>query len=437
MIWPPDALWPKLAAMWNHAHGSPGSSENERAKALAELKRHQEDFDLTDCQLAYIAEYTNLAAGSRIVRRERPVNAFEFVLGVIDSVGLVMPFEYAVVGAAWTIHTYVSEQFLHTPRLLVHSRQPRCGKTVLLNCIAGMARSSEFMIAPSPAVLYRLLETRPQTTFAIDNVEHSTLWDRQSVLAQFIEGGHRQGGFIPRVIEGEVVRFPTYAPLVLGLVIARRYRDKFPSQVVERAISLEMRRSFEGRDDIFPNDPRFAPVRVVISKFAETFRCSNPEMVILPAGVPPWRVCNWRALAAVADALGYGATLRAAAVSIEAASLDPKTGLYEEIFRIYEQGRINGLWTKEVRRALNEVEGGPWGSLTNSGLYDLLYPDRIGPKTIWKTDASGKRRSNNGLSSKQFESVWRELGLGHTETQSSRIIRLPRHGAGTGGIHDE
>ena len=436
MSWPPEALWPRWAALWT-THGTPSASAGERAKAFVALKQLQGDFDLSDVQIAYIAEYQALDPGSRIVKRERPENAFEIVLGTIDGVGLVMPFEYAVVSAAWTIHTHVFEQFLHTPRLLVHSRQPRCGKTVLLNCVAGMARSSELMIAPSPAVLYRLLETRPQTTFAIDNVEHSTLWDRQSLLAQFIEAGHRQGGFIPRLVKGEVVRFPTYSPLVLGLVIARRYRDKFPPQVVERAISLEMRRSFEGRDNIFPNDPRFVPVRAIISRFAETFRCLNPETVSLPVGVAPWRVCNWRALAAIADALGYGATLRTAAVSIEAASLDPKTGLYEEIFRIYEQGRINGLWTKEVRRALNEVEGGPWGSLTNSGLYDLLYPDRIGPKTIWKTDASGKRRSNNGFSGKQFESVWRELGLGHTETQSSRIIRLPRHKADTGGTHDD
>jgi hypothetical protein len=91
MSWPPDELWPRIAALWA-THGAPSASAGERAKAFATLKQHQHDFDLTDCQLAFIGEHHALDPGSRIVKRERPENAFEIMLGVIDSVGLRISF---------------------------------------------------------------------------------------------------------------------------------------------------------------------------------------------------------------------------------------------------------------------------------------------------------------------------------------------------------
>ena len=163
MNWPPDALWSLMAALWR-THGSPSASANERDKALAHLKQLQADFDLSDVQVAYIAEYDALDPSSRITERERAENAFEVVLGVLDTVGLVMPFEYFILDTAWVLHTYVFDQFLHTPRLLIHSRGSGYGKTARLSCLAELANNSEYMIAPSPAVLYRQLETRPQTT---------------------------------------------------------------------------------------------------------------------------------------------------------------------------------------------------------------------------------------------------------------------------------
>src|SRR5262245_41597629 len=430
MSWPPDTLWSKIAAIWRHAHGTPGVGE--QPNALQALKQIQTDFDLSGVEVAYIAEHTALDPSSRIIKRERPENAFEIVLGTIGGVGLIMPFEHTVVSAAWTIHTYIFDRFLHTPRLLVHSRQSGCGKTALLSCVAGMARDSKYMIAPSSAVLYHQLRARPQTSFFIDDAEHSALWDSQSVLVQFIDSGHRQGGFIPRVVDKEVIDYPTFAPLTLGLILERIRRESFPQQVAERSIALEMKKSREGQDDVFPNDPRFVPVRAVISRFAETFR--RPKIVTLPRGIFARRANNWHALVAIGDALGYGATLRAAAIATEAANFDPKIGLYEEILRMFEQWRLDRCWTSEITQALNEVDGGPWGSLTNSGLYDLLYPDDIGPVTVWKTGAGGRRSSNKGFYRRQFEQVWREL-LGDTEAQSSKIIRLPRHKLGTGEAH--
>src|SRR5262249_7248868 len=105
--------------------------------------------ELTDCQVAFIAEHYALDPSSRAIKRERLPNAFEVLLSVIDEAGLVMPFEYTVVCAVWTLHTYVFHQFLHTPRLLIHSRGSGYGKTALLSCIAGLSSHSRYVVAPS------------------------------------------------------------------------------------------------------------------------------------------------------------------------------------------------------------------------------------------------------------------------------------------------
>ena len=81
-------------------------------------------------------------------------------------------------------------------------------------------------------------------------------------------------------------------------------------------------------------------------------------------------------------------------------------------------------------QALAEIEDGPWGSLTRDKLYDLLDRRGIEKRNVWKV-IDGKRRSNGGIYYKQLEPVWRELGIGAQQAQSSKIIRLPRHKRGT------
>jgi hypothetical protein len=280
--WPPDELWSKIGALWA-IHDAPSASASERAKAFAALKQYQHDFNLSDCQLAFIGEHQALDPSSRIIKRERPENAFEIVLGVIDSVGLVVPFEHMVADTAWVLHTYVFDQLLHTPLLLIHSRGSGYGKTVRLSAITELASQGKYMIAPTPAVLYHYLHKYPQTALVLDDMEHGELWNRKSLLRQILDSGHRQGGQIPRVVNHEVVWYPTFAPLALGLVIDRNRRDKFPPQIATRSIICEMKKSPEGRDEIFPGDPRFVPVRAVAARWAETFQ--RPKTVSLPKGM--------------------------------------------------------------------------------------------------------------------------------------------------------
>jgi uncharacterized protein DUF3631 len=434
VTWPPEALWSRIAALSN-THGSPSAGTSERAKAFTTLKQIQADFDLNDTQLAYIVEYENLNPGIRVVHRERAENAFEVTLGIIDGVGLVMPFEHFVVGAAWALHTYVFPQFLHTPRLLVHSRGSGYGKTVLLSCLNELANRSRYMIAPSAAALYRWLNKHPDDTLMIDNAEHSKLWNKQDMLRQVYEAGHRQGGEIPRVVREDTVFFPTFAPLALGTIVDRSRRDKFPREILTRSIALEMKKRIEGRDEIFPRDPRFVPVRAVAARWAETFR--RPKTIELPKGIVARCETNWRPLIAIGDALGYGATLRAAAIATETGNFDPELRFDEDLFSVFEQRRDSGLWLDEIMQALSEIEDGPWSALTRDALCDFFYRRGVEPRTVWKVMPDGARKSNKGVYRKQLEPLWRELGYEAQQAQASKIIRLPRHKLGTGEAQDD
>src|SRR5262249_13389626 len=152
----------------------------------------------------------------------------------------------------------------------------------------------------------RWLEKHTDSTLAVDNAEHSRLWDPRDVLRQVYEAGHRQGGPIPRVDSGEVIDFPTFAPLTEGTIIDRNRRDNFPQQILNRSIALEMKKRVDGVDGIFPGDPRFIPVRAVIARWAEGFQRPK-ETIDLPKELGGRCRDNWRVLAAVADSLKYGA----------------------------------------------------------------------------------------------------------------------------------
>jgi hypothetical protein len=436
MSWPPDELWPRIAACWA-THGAPSAAANERAKAFVALKQNQHDFDLSDCQLAFIGEHHALDPGSRIVKRERPENAFEITLGVIDSVGPVMPFEHLVIDSAWILHSYVFSQFLHTPRLLIHSRASGYGKTVRLNVIRELANQCFYMVAPTPAVLYHHLKNCPLSTLALDDAERMD-WGRRSLLVQIIDAGHRKGAPIPRVFDREVVWYPTFAPMALGLILDRYLRELFLSQVAQvltRSIVCEMKKSHEGLDDIVPGDPRFVPARAVNARWAETFRCPKTS-VSLPPRIRARCANNYYALAAVADSLGYGATLRAAAVAIEAAGFDPEIQLFQDIHSVFERRQVDRLRTGELVQSLKEISD-MWASLTNRMLYDQLWKKGIDYRTVWKISADGSRESGNGFYCKQFEAIWHELGIRHTDTQSRKIIRIAAHKRHTGDTHDE
>jgi hypothetical protein len=104
---------------------------------------------------------------------------------------------------------------------------------------------------------------------------------------------------------------------------------------------------------------------------------------------------------------------------------------------VFERRQVDRLWTDELVQSLKEISD-MWASLTNSVLYDRLWKRGIEYRTVWKVSADGPRESSNGFYRKQFEAVWHELlGIGHTDTQSRKIIQIAAHKQHTGDPHDD
>lgn len=143
--------------------------------------------------------------------------------------------------ATWALATYFHPLFLTFPRLAL-SGERESGKSKVLALLRGTAWNALLMLAPTPAVLFRLVqEFRP--TLLLDEVEGLAADDKHDVLA-IINAGYKAGATVARC-EGErrrvVESFAVYAPLALAAI-------RPPNATTEdRCIPLVMQRGADRR----------------------------------------------------------------------------------------------------------------------------------------------------------------------------------------------
>src|SRR5262249_47179168 len=152
----------------------------ERANAVAALEQYRRDFDLSETQVAYIAEYDALDPSSRLTTRERAGCA----------------------GQQFQVHARAESARALSPaqgKSTDHARARRYG-----------ARR------------------------AVEPAKPATSDHRCRASAGRVDSPRHQsrGRF-----------FPTYAPLALGLIVDRDRQHRFPPQILTRSIVLEMRKS--------------------------------------------------------------------------------------------------------------------------------------------------------------------------------------------------
>jgi hypothetical protein len=336
MKWPADHVCELIAKLWAHATRAANAAEGQNA--FAALKRLQADHGLSDTMLAYIAESHSKPADD--------ANVFDLVLGAVTGSRAIMTFEQQVTVTLWILHTYVYDRFLHTPRLLVDSYEPGCGKTALGHLVEAMACNSDFSSSVSAAVIYHTLRKDQHTTSILDEIENSKLWADDQLLLSVFDAGHRKGGNVKRVIRGEVVKFPVFAPLMMMAV-----RQKtFAPQLLSRSILIHMEKRAGGRDDIDPDDPKYLPIRAHLSQFASEFQrakdCQLPRELVGREGRD-----NWESMIEIGDALGYPATARAVALAMYRPMVNPVWLLFWDLRRIHELPAPAGYTVDELGQA--------------------------------------------------------------------------------------
>lgn len=319
---------------------------------------------------------------------------------------LVFPNEhcrYATV--LWAAHTHVVESFYVTPRLLIDSAEPECGKTRLLELLALFSQSPKMTFNTTVAALYRRL-AKSMLTLLLD--EADAIWSAKAGpqaedLRALINAGYKRGATVDRCVgEGasmDVVEFPVFAPAAIAGIAGN-----MPRTVVTRSITIHLRRrapgdvieSYEEEDAA----AEAAPVRARLTGWCNSIKASlrgaRPQM---PSGVVDRRAEIWRAPLAVADAAGGEWPERAReackhlALGTEVTSASLGVRLLRDLKDIF--GDRDRMKTTDIVPALIGMDEAPWGDLYGKPidarkLSDLLRRYDVVPAAFDVLDGTGK-----------------------------------------------
>jgi hypothetical protein len=118
--------------------------------------------------------------------------------------------------ALWVLHTFVYQQFAVTPRLIFKSPVRGCGKTTALDFIKQLTFKPRKIDNITGPALFRLIDFGKPTVL-LDEVDNLDLLNDGTIRA-VLNGGHRKGGTIFRMIDNFPAEWSTFAPVAIGLI---------------------------------------------------------------------------------------------------------------------------------------------------------------------------------------------------------------------------
>jgi hypothetical protein len=219
------------------------------------------------------------------------VEALSLVHHLLQKYIGAKPHEYVGL-ALWALHTHVADRFDHTPRLLLRSPEPECGKTNAFK-ILGLLTYDNRTTGSISTAAFRNLVNGGHTVFA-DEAEH--FCDDPGAL-HIVNAGFEKSGSTQHRHNAE---YNIFGPLALGAI------GSLPATVMSRSLDIKLFRAANperfpvfDREDEKMRKP-FDDAYTLITKWAETVQLSrSPEM---PAGMQGGRYAQkWRPLISIAD----------------------------------------------------------------------------------------------------------------------------------------
>jgi hypothetical protein len=232
----------------------------------------------------------------------------------------------------WITTTHALPAFECAPRLAITSPQKRCGKTRLLDVIAGTCHSPLATSDATVAAIFRSLGGDHPPTLIID--EADTIWGSKKLaeqnedLRKLINAGHQRGKPALRCVGPNQIptEFNIFAMAALAGI------GGLPDTITDRAVNITQRRrapgekvsQFRSRRD----GPTLGGLRARLAEWAagqiEALSTAEPNMPVEDRAAD-----TWEPLIAVADAAGghWPATARAACKAmVDAADSAPSYG---------------------------------------------------------------------------------------------------------------
>ena len=175
-----------------------------------------------------------------------PVEGAELLNGLAVAIRrhVVLSPEAADAVALWIIHTWVADQFQHTPRLSITSPIKRCGKSTLLDVLRVTCHRPLKADNISASGVFRIVEALAPLTLLLD--EADSFLSENDELRGVLNSGFERTGAVIRTVElggqHEPVKFRTFAPLALAGIgtLTATLEDRAVPVVLQRKGAAEI-----------------------------------------------------------------------------------------------------------------------------------------------------------------------------------------------------
>ncbi len=304
---------------------------------------------------------------------------------------LSLPDGASVLLAAFVLYSYAAEAFDAAPYIVAHSPAPQCGKTRLLEVIELLVRRAWRTIAPSTAVLFRVLEESTPTLLLDEAEVVQGRGDAAGDVRALLQAGYRRGAVIPRCVgeANDVRNFRVFGPKVFALI------GELPAALFDRCIRVEMQRRARGERLARFYARRLEPEALALRQRARRWADDHRD-ALATADAPTLAFLDeraeevWGPLVAVGQIAGgtWAAQLIGAAKALSGTRESQNLGieLLADILSVFHTARCDRLSSDDLVAALVVLEGRPWPELgrqqkplSKAKLARLLAPFGITP----------------------------------------------------------
>ncbi|MGD9638866.1 MAG: DUF3631 domain-containing protein [Alphaproteobacteria bacterium] len=285
---------------------------------------------------------------------------------------LILPTNAENTLALWVLFTYCFDAFEHSPRLLIHSPEKRCGKTTLLMLLDFLCCKSLRVSSLTASAMFRTIEEHAPTLL-ID--EADAFLKEKEELRGIINEGHTKGGGVIRNVEvgrSHSVRiFSCFCPCAIAGI------GKLADTIADRSIIITMRRKFIGETvERLRSDKSsiFEIIKQKCSRWAEdnSLKLSEADPIISNQ-INDRTADNWRPLLAIAELASKNwlelATIAMSTTdSIGYADDDSsiKILLLKDIRDIFSEHSLSFISSQELCLKLSHIEESPWSDWKNN-----------------------------------------------------------------------
>lgn len=341
----------------------------------------------------------------------------------------------------WCAHCWLMSCWYFTPRLLLLSPTPNCGKGTAFRLTKMLVPVPKAVALPTKAALYRMIDqsmikhrVRPTILFdEIDAIFGPKAGRGNPQMASLIQVGFDRSMTVPRQIGKDVIDFSPFAAMAMT---GRMTAFEVPEAIRSRSVIIQMQRKAE--DDVSVEDldvgrdaARAAvPLRDLMRQWAEVVGNEAerhvPEKV---KGVANRDADMWRALRTVADLAGgdhwpeFG---RVTAVTlVTAAELLSGPNQQLQVLwacnEVFTQRREETLFTENLLAELRILDS-CWSGLTPRTLAGLLGSFGVHPKLIRKGGPPAR-----GYERADFIPRWKSYPLPADVTSVTPVTSAPSH----------